>query len=78
MDTPEGLRRDARITVVLSIFLVGLGALNLWEGDVFSGVGCLFGAAVGLWLVYRNYRIARGLAWFSARDADRGNTEGVG
>lgn len=76
VNTPEGLRKDARITLILSVLLLGLGALNLWDGDVFSGIGCFFGAAVSLWLVHRNYRIAKGLGWFPTRDEERGDAKG--
>ena len=59
--------------MALLVLLLGLGAWNLWEGDTFSGIGCVFGATVVLWLVHRNYRIARGLGSLPVRDSDRGD-----
>lgn len=75
VSTPEGLRQDARITVVLSVLLLGMGAKNLWDGDLVSAIGCVFGAAVFLWLVHRHYRIAKGRGSFPARDPDRGDVD---
>jgi hypothetical protein len=55
-NTPEGRRRAATIAVVLSVLLLGLGAWNLWDGDVVAGVGCIFGAVVVLTMVFVGLR----------------------
>jgi hypothetical protein len=38
--------------------LIG-GLMNLSEREFFDAGGFLFGGVAGLWLAYRNYRIAR-------------------
>jgi hypothetical protein len=75
--TSEGLRRDAVITVILSVLLLGLGVWNLWDGNTFSGIGCIFGATVFLCLVYRNFRISQERGWFQAGDSDGGDVTGT-
>jgi hypothetical protein len=66
-NSPEGVRRDVRITVVFSVLLLGLGVWEVSAGKTVTGLGAIFGASVFLWLARRNYRIARDRGWFPAR-----------
>ena len=75
-ETPEGVRRDVRITVVLSVLLLALGAWGLWQGKTVTGLGSVWGGAVFLWLAFRNYRIAKGRGWFLPTRATRGDVNG--
>lgn len=72
-DNPNDVRLDVRITVVLSVLLLALGVVNLWQANFFPAFGSFFGGSVFLWLAYRNYRIAKELGWFPARGSGQGD-----
>ena len=74
-ETPRSFRRDLAIILVLSVFLLCLGVVDLLIGKVGPGSAALFGGVVFLCMAYVHYKDGRQRGLLGAPDEDADDTK---